>query len=60
LQQADLLVGEVPGARKVVITGAGHAAYVDDPATFNQELLRFLAELPSEQASTPTTPSTSR
>ena len=53
-------MGEVPNARKVVTANAQHAAYMDDPATFNQELLRFLAELPSEQASTPATQSTSR
>ncbi len=58
-QQADLLVREVPNARKVVIANAQHAAYMDDPATFNQELLRFLAELPAEKPARPGSPLTS-
>ena len=42
LAQADLLVGEAKQARKVIIPGAGHAAYLNDAKTFNTELLGFL------------------
>ena len=48
IAQADLLVREVPGARKVIVPGAGHALYMDDEATFHKELVAFLAELPAE------------
>jgi abhydrolase domain-containing protein 14 len=44
--QQDLLVQSAPNARKVVIAGAGHAPYMQDAATFNAELLKFLKELP--------------
>jgi abhydrolase domain-containing protein 14 len=42
LAQADLLVKEAKHARKVIIPGAGHAAYMNDAKSFNAELLRFL------------------
>lgn len=46
LDQADLLVRSVKQGRKVIIPGAGHAVYMDAPAAFHEELLRFLKELP--------------
>ncbi|RME86980.1 MAG: alpha/beta fold hydrolase [Anaerolineae bacterium] len=38
------LAGLIPGARQVVIPGAGHALSVDSPEAFNRELLAFLTE----------------
>jgi len=39
-----LLVGKIPGARQVIIAGAGHAVSVDHPDEFNRALMDFLRE----------------
>ena len=44
IAQADLLVQELPHARKIVVPGAAHALYMDNADTFHKELLAFLAE----------------
>jgi pimeloyl-ACP methyl ester carboxylesterase len=47
LAAADYMAGKIPGARKVVIPGAGHAANLDQPAAFNAAVADFLAALPA-------------
>jgi pimeloyl-ACP methyl ester carboxylesterase len=42
---ADRLAAAIPGARRVVVPGAGHFLPEDDPATTAAELSRFLHEL---------------
>ena len=42
LAAADYMAAKIPGARKVVIRDAGHAANIDQPAAFNEALLSFL------------------
>ncbi|MEP7291974.1 MAG: alpha/beta hydrolase [Chloroflexota bacterium] len=42
---ADLLVSRIPNARKLVIPGVGHLSNMENPQTFNGEVLRFLDEL---------------
>jgi 3-oxoadipate enol-lactonase len=39
-----LLVDGIPGARQVVLAGAGHAASVDRPDEFNRLMIEFLRE----------------
>ena len=47
---AEYMAGKIPGATKVVIPNAGHAANLDQPATFNAALLEFLERLPEPAA----------
>jgi pimeloyl-ACP methyl ester carboxylesterase len=42
LNAADYMAAKIPGARKVVIANAGHAANIDQPAAFNEAVLSFL------------------
>ena len=47
LGAADYMAGKLPGARKVEIPGAGHAANLDQPEAFNRAVEGFLAGLPA-------------
>ena len=42
---ADMLHQQIPGARKVVLPGAGHMANMEAPEKFNEVVLQFLEEL---------------
>ena len=42
LAAAEYMAAKIPGARKVVIPSAGHAANVDQPEAFNRAVLDFL------------------
>jgi pimeloyl-ACP methyl ester carboxylesterase len=42
LGASDYMAAKIPGAKKVVIPDAGHAANIDQPAAFNAALLEFL------------------
>ena len=46
LAAADYMAGKIPGAQKLVIPGAGHAANLDQPDAFNRAVADFLAGLP--------------
>ena len=46
LGAADYMAAKIPGAQKVVIPGAGHAANLDQPDAFNRAIADFLATLP--------------
>jgi pimeloyl-ACP methyl ester carboxylesterase len=41
------MAAKIPGARKVVIPAAGHAANIDQPKAFNDAVVAFLADLES-------------
>ncbi len=43
LNAADYMAAKIPGAKKVVIAGAGHAANIDQPGAFNEAVVGFLA-----------------
>ena len=45
LAASDYMAKKIPGARKVVIPDAGHAANVDQPAAFNAAVIEFLKTL---------------
>jgi pimeloyl-ACP methyl ester carboxylesterase len=42
LASADYMARKIPNAEKIVIPGAGHAANIDKPKTFNAAVLDFL------------------
>ena len=44
LAASDYMAAKIPGAKKVVVDGAGHAANIDQPAAFNAAVLGFLGE----------------
>jgi pimeloyl-ACP methyl ester carboxylesterase len=44
LKASDYMAAKIPGARKVVISDAGHAANIDQPETFNEAVLGFLRD----------------
>jgi pimeloyl-ACP methyl ester carboxylesterase len=44
LAAADYMAGKIPGAKKVVIEAAGHAANMDQPAAFNAAVRGFLLD----------------
>ena len=45
LAASDYMAAKIPGAAKVVVTDAGHASNVDQPAQFNAAVLNFLNAL---------------
>ena len=45
LAATDYMARKIPGARKVVIDGAGHAANLHQPAAFNRAVDSFLGSL---------------
>jgi pimeloyl-ACP methyl ester carboxylesterase len=45
LAPADYMAAKIPGAVKVVLPGAGHAANIDQPEAFNRAVLEFLDSL---------------
>jgi pimeloyl-ACP methyl ester carboxylesterase len=45
LAASDYMASKIPGARKEVIEGAGHAANIDKPEAFNAAITGFLAGL---------------
>ncbi|HEV8377151.1 MAG TPA: alpha/beta fold hydrolase [Candidatus Polarisedimenticolia bacterium] len=51
---ADKLVADIPGARKIVLEGAGHMVNMEAPARFNETVLDFLdATSRASQAASP-------
>ena len=49
LAASDYMAAKIPGAEKVVIPAAGHAANIDQPKAFNDAVLSFLDRLDGRQ-----------
>jgi pimeloyl-ACP methyl ester carboxylesterase len=45
LAASDYMAAKIPGAKKVVIPDAGHAANIDQPDAFNRAVTSFLDRL---------------
>ena len=45
LEQAALLEARWPGSRRLVLPGARHPAYLDEPDAFHRELIAFVESL---------------
>jgi pimeloyl-ACP methyl ester carboxylesterase len=52
LAASDYMAAKIPGAKKAVIEGAGHAANIDQPEAFNAALLAFLTQARLDRADT--------
>src|SRR3954469_15830972 len=50
LAASDYMAAKIPGARKVVIPGAGHAVNIDQPQAFIEAVLPFLDSLEAKPA----------
>jgi pimeloyl-ACP methyl ester carboxylesterase len=48
LAASDYMAAKIPGAKKIVLPDAGHAANIDQPAAFNSAVLGFLGDLQLE------------
>jgi pimeloyl-ACP methyl ester carboxylesterase len=44
LAASDMMAAKIPGARKVVLAGAGHAANLDAPEAFDAAVRAFLTD----------------
>jgi len=44
LAASEYMTKKIPGAKKAIIPGAGHAANIDQPEAFNNAILKFLQE----------------
>jgi pimeloyl-ACP methyl ester carboxylesterase len=44
LAASDYMAAKIPGAKKIVIEGAGHSVNIDKPEAFNAALMTFLRE----------------
>lgn len=53
LAATDYMAAKIPGARKVIIPDAGHAANLHQPAAFNRAMGDFLSGLPRQPGSRP-------
>ena len=42
LPSAEYMAAKIPGAQKVILEGAGHAANIDQPDAFNAAVRSFL------------------
>jgi pimeloyl-ACP methyl ester carboxylesterase len=49
LAASDYMAAKIPGAQKVVIAAAGHAANIDQPKAFNEAVISFLDGLDGAQ-----------
>ena len=45
LAATDYMAAKIPGATKIIIDDAGHAANIDQPAAFNDAVTKFLTTL---------------
>jgi pimeloyl-ACP methyl ester carboxylesterase len=45
LAATDYMAGKIPGAQKVIVPAAGHAANIDQPEAFNRAVMSFLQGL---------------
>lgn len=45
LTPTDVMAAKIPGARKAVIEGAGHASNIDQPEAFDRVVIEFLSSL---------------
>lgn len=43
LSNCELLQSSIPGAKKIIIEGAPHPCYLDNPDTWHTELMKFLS-----------------